>query len=63
MSRLLTRQQVQELVPYSNTHLLRKEEEGTFPKRIKPGGTPKSKSFWDEDEVLEWKKTHLGARR
>ena len=51
MSQFMTKKQVQEAVPYSNTHLLRLEDAGKFPKRIKPDGAPNGKAFWVREEV------------
>ena len=62
MSRLLTKKQVLMIVPYCNTHLLRLERDGKFPKRIKSGGTLKSKAFWVEEEVLERVRQHMDLR-
>jgi len=54
MSQLMTKKEVQKYVPYCNTHLLRLEDAGKFPKRIKPDGTRNGKSFWVREEVEEY---------
>lgn len=62
MSQLITKKQVQELVPYSNTHLLRLEDAGKFPQRVKPDGNPNGKTFWVREEVEEYLATVIAKR-
>ena len=56
MSQLLTKKQLQqEYVNYSNTQLLRLEEQNLFPRRLKPnGGGRNSKAFWVREQVEDW---------
>ena len=55
MSKLLTKKQVLDLVPYSPQHILRLEQVGAFPKRLKLGnGGRNAKAFWVEQEIQDW---------
>lgn len=62
MSQLMTKKQVQELVPYCNTHLLRLEDAGKFPRRIKPDGTLNGKAFWVREEVESYIQAQIAKR-
>ncbi|GAB5453398.1 MAG: hypothetical protein Hals2KO_37260 [Halioglobus sp.] len=62
MSQLITKKQLMEHVPYSNTHLLRLEDAGRFPRRIKPDGKPNGKAFWVREEVEDYIQTQIDSR-
>ena len=62
MSQFMTKKQVQDAVPYSNTHLLRLEDAGKFPKRIKPFGGRNGKAFWIGEEVDDWIRSQIDQR-
>jgi len=47
----ITRKQLKEYVPYSDTHLRRLEAAGKFPKRIKIGA---HRVVWMKDEIVKW---------
>ncbi len=57
--KLLSKKQLLEMVPYSDSHLSRLEKQGLFPKRIKESRFAEkapsyAKAFWVEQEVLDW---------
>jgi len=62
MSQFITKKQVLAKIPVTNTTLLRWEEDGKFPKRVKPDGKLKSKSFWVREEVDDWMISHMDRR-
>ena len=63
MMQLLTLKQLKrDYVHYSNTHLLRLELEGKFPRRIKPYGGRNGKAFYVRDEILEWIEEQIDKR-
>jgi|GEM_PF-1919113 len=62
MSQLLSKKQLLELVPNSNTHILRLENGNKVPRRIKPDGRPNSKSFWVREEVERWTQDQIAKR-
>jgi prophage regulatory protein len=49
--RIIVAQERRELVPYSDMHIWRMEQAGTFPKRVKLGP---HRVGWSLHEVLEW---------
>ena len=49
--RIISAPERRQLVPYSDMHIWRKEQAGTFPKRIKLGP---HRVGWSLQEVLEW---------
>ena len=51
--------QVQEIVPYSASHLWRLERAGQFPKRIRLGG---NRVAWLQSEVSAWVEGKLASR-
>ena len=57
--RILSKQQVRELVLYSPQHVARLEAAGKFPKRVKLG---QCRVGWVEREVLEWLQTRIQER-
>lgn len=61
---LLSKKQLLERVPYSPQHILRLENAGLFPRRIKPGGNSRnSKCFWVANEVEDWIQGHIANSR
>ncbi len=57
--KLLSKKQLLEMVPYSDSHIQRLEKQGLFPKRIKDTRFAEkapsyAKAFWVEQEVLDW---------
>ena len=61
MTKLITKKQLFEKVPYSNTELIRKENAGTFPRRIKPFNGPNGKCFWLDSAVEDWIEKQVAA--
>ena len=57
--RILSKQQVRELVLYSPQHVARLEAAGKFPKRVKLG---QCRVGWVESEVMEWLQTRIEER-
>ena len=57
--RMLSKNQVKELVLYSPQHIARLEKAGEFPKRVKLGA---NRVGWVEQEVLDWLEERLDAR-
>ena len=51
--------QVQEIVPYSASHIWRLEKSGEFPKRIRLGG---NRVAWLQSEVNSWVESKLASR-
>ena len=51
--------QVQEIVPYSASHIWRLERLGLFPRRIRLGG---NRVAWLQSEVNGWVEDRLAAR-
>ena len=51
--------QVQEIVPYSASHIWRLERLGLFPRRIRLGG---NRVAWLQSEVNGWVEDKLAAR-
>ena len=51
--------QVQEIVPYSASHIWRLERSGEFPKRIRLGG---NRVAWLQSEVESWIEGKIAAR-
>ena len=50
---------VQEIVPYSASHIWRLERSGEFPKRIRLGG---NRVAWLQSEVENWVEDKIAAR-
>ena len=50
---------VQEIVPYSASHIWRLERSGKFPKRIRLGG---NRVAWLQSEVESWVEGKIAAR-
>ena len=53
---------MRDYVGFCNTHLLRLEEAGLFPKRCKPFSGRNGKCFWVREEVLEWIQEQIDNR-
>lgn len=51
--------QVQEIVPYSASHIWRLERSGKFPQRVRLGG---NRVAWLQSEVNSWVESRLAAR-
>lgn len=51
LPRVITRQELRGLVPYTPQHVLRLEKKGKFPKRIKVG---ERRVGWWLHEVMAW---------
>ena len=51
--------QVQEIAPYSASHIRRLERSGEFPKRIRLGG---NRVAWLQSEVESWVEDKIAAR-
>jgi prophage regulatory protein len=52
--RFLSRKEVKHLVLYTNTHLLRLEAAGSFPKRMRLGNGPRSRVGYADVEIFKW---------
>jgi prophage regulatory protein len=50
---------VQEIVPYSASHIWRLEQSGEFPKRIRLGG---NRVAWLQSEVENWVNNKIASR-
>lgn len=57
--RILSKQQVRELVLYSPAHIARLEAAGQFPKRVRLGP---NRVGWVETEIQEWLERRLSER-
>jgi prophage regulatory protein len=51
--------QVQEIVPYSASHIWRLERSGQFPQRVRLGP---NRVAWVKSEVTDWVESKLAAR-
>ncbi len=65
--KLLSKRQLLELIPYSDSHIQRLEKQGLFPKRVKDTRFAEkqpsySKAFWVEQEVLDWIQARMDER-
>ena len=65
--RFVSKSQLQQMVPYSYTHIQRLEEAGQFPQRVKhtryaQKRTNYCKAFWVEEEVLDWMRKLVDER-
>ena len=60
---LLSKRQLANYVPFSPQHIQRLENEGKFPKRLKPADdSPNAKCFWVLAEVEDWIKSQIDVR-
>ena len=59
---LITKKQLLKLVPYSHTHVQRLENDGKFPRRLKPYGGRNGKAFWLREEVDIWIQDQIDIR-
>lgn len=59
MQRILSRTELNQLIPYSLAHVARLERAGEFPKRLKLG---KCRVGWLESEIQEWIEQRADAR-
>ncbi len=57
--KLLSKQQVREIVLYSPAHIARLEKAGLFPKRVRLG---EGRVGWIDDEVADWVKARVAER-
>lgn len=57
--RLIKKDEVLKLVPYSIQHIYRKEKAGTFPKRVPVG---ENRVAWVEEEIHAWLESKMSAR-
>lgn len=57
--RLLSKEDLRRLLPYSNDHLRRLERAGLFPRRVRLGT---GRIGWSEREVTEWIEARKSAR-
>jgi prophage regulatory protein len=57
--RLVDSKERRQLVPYSDMHIWRMEEAGTFPKRIKLGP---NRVAWSLREITEWIECRMAER-
>ena len=59
-SRIITRDQLKELVPYSASQIARLEQAGQFPRRLKLGP---NRIGWLSSEIENWIESCAAARR
>ena len=59
-ARIITRDQLKELVPYSLSHIARLEQAGKFPQRLRLGP---NRVGWLSNEVENWIESCAAARR
>ncbi len=57
--RILSKQQLKELVLYSPQHIARLEKAGSFPKRVRLG---QCRVGWVEEEVMDWLRQRIARR-
>jgi prophage regulatory protein len=57
--RLINRDELLKMVPYTIQHIYRREKAGTFPRRVRLGP---NRVAWLETEVLEWINARVNAR-
>lgn len=57
--KIITRQQLTEVVPYSLTHIARLEVAGHFPRRVKLGPC---RVGWVESEINDWIAARIAER-
>jgi len=57
--RIILASERREIVPYSDMHIWRLEQDGQFPKRIKLGP---NRVGWSLQEVLDWIEERKAAR-
>ena len=58
-SRLITKKQLQDMVPYTPQHILRLEKMGKFPKRVRVG---ENRVAWLLTEVERWISVRVAQR-
>ena len=58
--KILSKQDVRQLVLYSPQHIARLEKAGLFPKRVQLGP---NRVGWVEQEVLDWLRERLEQRK
>jgi prophage regulatory protein len=58
-TKILTRTELNRIIPYSLAHVARLERSGEFPKRLKLG---KCRVGWLESEVQDWIEQRAQAR-
>jgi prophage regulatory protein len=49
-------------IPYSRTHVSRKETAGEFPRRLRLGNGPRSRCVWRKAEIEAWIAEKLAER-
>lgn len=59
LGRLITKQELRRLVPYSGTHIARLERRHQFPRRVRIGA---NRIGWLESEVFAWIEEKAQAR-
>jgi len=59
-TKIISRTQLDRLVPYSGSHIARLEKVGQFPKRVKLGA---NRVGWLEDEINAWIDERISARQ
>lgn len=57
--KIITWKQLQEMVPYSRQHILRLEQAGRFPKRVR---FSENRVGWLLSEVEDWLQAHIDVR-
>jgi len=57
--RIITKEELREMVPYTSQHIQRLENEGKFPRRVKLGD---NRVGWVLSEVEEWLEVRMAAR-
>ena len=57
--RLIDREELLHMVPYTIQHIYRKEKEGTFPRRVRLGA---NRVAWVQSEVLAWISERMAER-
>jgi prophage regulatory protein len=58
--RLIGRDELLSIIPYTVQHVLRLEKAGAFPKRVRVGG---NRVAWVESEIQAWIGERMAARR
>lgn len=57
--RLIDRDELLSMVPYTIQHIYRKEKAGTFPRRVRIGN---NRVAWVLSEVMEWMRARMAER-
>ena len=63
MARIVDWKTLKTMVPYCRQHIARLEKVGQFPRRVRLGNGPRSRTGWVYDEVVAWIEVRMNDRR